>query len=106
MLMDRDYELDIQRISKLVNVDRELAIKIYKECGTNIDKIYLFLKKLKVQPMGHYTHCLRCGKLLKSKESRVIGYGKVCLSKKEQHRMNKLNLVDGAYAECRTTKSG
>jgi len=28
-----------------------------------------------------YTHCLRCGRKLKTIESQKIGYGKICESK-------------------------
>lgn len=35
-----------------------------------------------------YTHCLRCGRKLKNKEARKLGYGTTCF-KKIQHETNK-----------------
>lgn len=105
MLIDKDYELNIQRIIKLLNVNKNVAEKLYKECGTDIEKIYSYLKKIKAEPVCKYTHCLRCGKPLKSKESKSLGYGKVCLQKMTQHKIRKLNFVGGTYVESRTKRT-
>ena len=105
MLIDKDYELNIQRIIRLLNVNKSIAEKLYKECGTDLDKIYVHLRKIKVEPVPRYTHCLRCGKPLKSKESKSIGYGKICLHKKNQHKIRKLNFVEDAYVESRTKRA-
>lgn len=38
-----------------------------------------------------YTHCLRCGRKLKTEESKKIGYGKICLEKaKKSSQIKKL----------------
>lgn len=104
MLMDRDYELNIQRIIKLVNVDRDFAEKLYNESGTDIEKIYNALKKIRVSTHLH-THCIRCGKPLKSKDSQILGYGKVCGLKRVQHKIKKLNLVGDTYVESRAKRT-
>lgn len=41
-------------------------------------------------PHKEYEYCLRCGRKLKSEESRIIGYGKICLEKAK--RKNKTTL--------------
>jgi len=33
-----------------------------------------------------YTHCLRCGRKLKTAEARKIGYGKICLEKAKKFK--------------------
>lgn len=37
-----------------------------------------------------YTHCLRCGRRLKTQESKMIGYGAVCLKKRENPHKHRL----------------
>ena len=36
-----------------------------------------------------YEYCLRCGRKLKSQESRIVGYGAVCLKKSRENAHNK-----------------
>jgi len=38
-------------------------------------------------PVGKlYTYCLRCGRKLKSEESRLVGMGKTCLKKRMESK--------------------
>ena len=37
-----------------------------------------------------YNRCLRCGRLLKDKKARLIGYGPVCFDKIKKMQKNKL----------------
>ena len=37
-----------------------------------------------------YTHCLRCGRKLKSDEAQLLGYGRVCFKKAKLDCQEKL----------------
>lgn len=83
MLMNiKEYEY-VETIQKLLNVDRKLAEKIYKEAGTDVDKIYASLRNIKHTNIidKKYIKCLRCGRKLKTPESQMCGYGSVCKDK-------------------------
>lgn len=43
-------------------------------------------------PQKEYTHCLRCGRKLKNKEARILGYGTVCLKKVQAETNKKIPL--------------
>lgn len=49
--------------------------------------IQYFCNKLKTTK--NYTRCRRCGKLLKTKESRRLGLGKCCYKKEVQTKYTK-----------------
>lgn len=49
--------------------------------------IQYFCNKLKITK--NYTRCRRCGKLLKTKESRRLGLGKCCYKKEVQTKYTK-----------------
>ena len=44
-----------------------------------------------------YTHCLRCGRKLKTDEARKRGYGKVCAEKLRQKSDSRLFPINMLY---------
>lgn len=44
-----------------------------------------------------YTHCLRCGRKLKTDEARQRGYGKICAEKMKQTSDNRLFRISMLY---------
>lgn len=40
-----------------------------------------------------YTHCRRCGRILKSEESRKLGFGPSCFSKYVETKLKKKHLI-------------
>ncbi len=50
------------------------------------------LIKYKINDTGivkEYTRCVRCGKPLKTPESRKLGYGQTCLVKRQQEKLKR-----------------
>lgn len=97
MLIDIDKTRNIKTIQKMLNVDEATATQIYKEAGVSIEKIYIASKNQK--PIIHsdktYTTCLRCGRPLKTEESRRCGYGSICKDKVSRKHSKKLNFIGG-----------
>lgn len=114
MIMNIKRHEYIETIQKLLNIDKKLAEKIYDEAGTNIDKIYASLRTIKTNNINvngkTYSKCLRCGRALKTPESRMCGYGSVCKDKvsKSTGKLRKKSFISeenyGTYP--RTTRFG
>lgn len=101
MIMNIKRHEYIETIQKLLNIDKKLAEKLYDEAGTDIEKIYASLKnqKLNIVTGKTYTKCLRCGRPLKTPESRLCGYGSICKDKvsKSKRKLRKKSFVSEDY---------
>ena len=102
---------NINTIKRLLNINDKMAEKIYDEAGTDIDKIYASLKnqKKEIHADKVYTKCLRCGKPLKTLESQICGYGKVCKDKvSKSKKLRKKSFIGrNVYGtDSRTTRFG
>ena len=110
MLVDIYKEKNINTIKVMLNIDNELAEEIYKEAGTNIEKIYSSLKKHKSKINSTdktYTRCLRCGRPLKSEESRRCGYGMMCKDKVSRSRKSrKVSFISGVDYGIKSSSKG
>lgn len=97
MIMNIEKYEHIKTIQRMLNIDKNLAEKIYNEAGTDVDKIYASLKTINVKEnIGNYTKCLRCGRALKTPESRICGYGAICKDKvsKSNGKLRKKSLIN------------
>lgn len=108
MLIDMTRYENIRTIQKMLNIDETLAGKIYDEAGVDIDKIYNSFKTIKLKPVGQkkYTRCLRCGRPLKTAESRICGYGAICKDKVSMKKKSKKRNFIGAYYGINTSTEG
>lgn len=111
MIMDIKKHEYIKTIQKMLNIDYKMAEKIYKEAGTDIDKIYASLRnqKKEVHTDKLYTKCLRCGRPLKTLESKISGYGSICKDKVSKSRkLRKKSFISEDFygTNSRTTRFG
>lgn len=93
---------EIEEVIKRFELSEEDATMLLKITGPNIDSINNYFKGLKHGSfIHHYSKtCLRCGRPLKSFQSRLDGYGSGCKRKMEERvRFQKINLVGVNYAE-------
>lgn len=86
--MSKGFNIDliksnkITEISNYFGIDKSLAKEILDNVGSNIDDIRHFMKN--TDGKLHY-HCKRCNKPLKDLNSKLLGYGPVCLEKAKQN---------------------
>lgn len=52
-----------------------------------INKIFSFILD---EPKEKYIYCRRCGRKLKSEQSKVLGMGSCCYKKEVEHKYKKL----------------
>jgi len=91
MIIDIKKQEHIRTIQKMLNIDEKLAEKIFNEAGIDIEKIYISFKnqKPKLHSEKTYSRCLRCGRPLKTEESKICGYGSICKDKISSSRKSK-----------------
>lgn len=106
MVIDMKKYENIRTIQKLLNIEKDLAEKIYKEAGTDLDKIYSSLRNPKNVICNEklYSRCLRCGRVLKTIEAQISGYGSICKDKVKSNGLRKKSFIGDDYGIKSTTK--
>lgn len=79
------------RYRKLPELNEEIKFSLKTMLNSNKRGL---LGKKEAEDLSLFTHCLRCGKFLKSEKSKKLGYGPVCyrrhLKEEKNSRMRRL----------------
>ena len=101
-------ENEVNELVKLYDIDKTDAMELLSITGSNMESIQGYFKSLRHSLIHHYSKkCLRCGRSLKSFQSRLDGYGSSCKKLMEKDlKIKKIRLVEVENVKQRTTAVG